>query len=181
MGTRGLWGFTKGGENKWTYNQFDSYLESLGIKVFKFCKKTSIKELNEIFDKIILVQYGDKVDEKWKFQYGKYYKDVDLEGRESWYSLLRKTQGKPELYKKDLCHMFNGQDYFGTTGIYYAYIIDLDNNKLKVYKNFINSKDKEMDLICKFDLNDLPDNEDEFFRLIDEELEEMEQYYDNAV
>lgn len=181
MGIWGLWGFTKNGERKWTYNQFDSYPESLGIKVFRFCKKTSIEELNKIFNKIILVKYEDKIEQEWQIKYEKYYADVDLYSKENWYSLIRKTQGKPELYNQDLIHMLDGKDYFGTTGIYYAYIIDLDNNKLKVYKDYLEDNGKEMDLICKFNLKDLPDTEEEFLRLIYEELKEMEQYYDNAV
>lgn len=56
MGTRGCYGFRKNGMDKLTYNHFDSYPDCLGHTMVKFCKATSISELNEIFDKLILAQ-----------------------------------------------------------------------------------------------------------------------------
>lgn len=43
MGTRGAYGFYKDGQNKLTYNHFDSYPEGLGNTVVDFCRATMRK------------------------------------------------------------------------------------------------------------------------------------------
>ena len=55
MGTRGCYGFRKNGIDKLTYNHYDSYPDGLGSDVVKFCKETPVKEMNAIFDMIVLV------------------------------------------------------------------------------------------------------------------------------
>ena len=47
MSTRGCYGFRKNGIDKLTYNHCDSYPDCLGKTMMEFCKKTSIKEMNE--------------------------------------------------------------------------------------------------------------------------------------
>ena len=55
MGTRGLWGFRKNGEDKLTYNHYDSYPDYLGRTVVEFVKKYAKEELDNIFKRIVLV------------------------------------------------------------------------------------------------------------------------------
>ena len=56
MGTRGLFGFRKNGQDKLTYNHYDSDPSGLGMDVVNFCLSRSINELNVICDKIKLAE-----------------------------------------------------------------------------------------------------------------------------
>lgn len=60
MGTRGCYGFRKNGMDKLTYNHYDSYPDYLGKIMATFCKETSLDEMNEIYDRLILVNENDK-------------------------------------------------------------------------------------------------------------------------
>ena len=60
MGTRGAYGFRKNGEDKVTYNHFDSYPDGLGSSVMQFAAENSIADMNTIFDKVVLVSQEDK-------------------------------------------------------------------------------------------------------------------------
>lgn len=58
MGSRGLYGFIKGGVEKATYSHGSSYPSYLGRDVIDFIKKTTDTELIDMFDRIVLVD-GD--------------------------------------------------------------------------------------------------------------------------
>ena len=62
MGTRGLFGFRKNGQDKLTYNHYDSDPSGLGMDVVNFCLSRSIDELNVICDNIELIDVEDKAD-----------------------------------------------------------------------------------------------------------------------
>lgn len=68
--------------------------DRLGLNIFKFCADTSIEEMNEIYNKIILVTEDDA--KKLKSGCGnasRYYLD-------KWYNLLRETQWKKYGFEK---------------------------------------------------------------------------------
>ena len=112
MGTRGLYGLRKNGEDKLTYNHFDSYPDWLGSKVFEFCKETSIEEMNKIFDNIILVDENAKPTRTQIVECIKYYDDsVSKQSVEDWYCLLRNTQGDLNVYKDGLQYMIDNQEF----------------------------------------------------------------------
>jgi hypothetical protein len=52
MGTNGIYGFRKFGQDKITYHHFSSYPKGLGAKIVDFCRVMSIDELNKIYDNI---------------------------------------------------------------------------------------------------------------------------------
>lgn len=112
MGTRGCYGFRKNGVDKLTYNHFDSYPEYLGRTMVKFCKTTSISELNEIFDKIILVKERTKPTVEQIKECKQYY-DGNVSGRtaEYWYCLLRNAQGSLGGYKQGLKYMIDNCNF----------------------------------------------------------------------
>ena len=60
MGTRAIYGFKKNNRYKVTYSNFDGDYEWLGISIVKFVETTPIEEINNIFNKIILVDILDK-------------------------------------------------------------------------------------------------------------------------
>ena len=138
MGTRGLCGFRKNGMDKLTYNHYDSYPSYLGEIMVEFCKTTSIKEMNDIFDRIVLVEEGStptqtQIDECIEFYNG----GVSTGKVEDWYCLLREAQGNPNVYKRGLKYMIDNQGFIhDSLFCEYAYIINLDTNCLEFWVGF---------------------------------------------
>ena len=142
MGTRGTYGFRKNGEDKLTYNHWDSYPASLGYKVVEFCKNHSIKEMNNIFDKIVMVNERDiPTEEQIKecIENGFSNFGVSSGRKDDWYCLLRNCQGDLECLAnvKDHAYMTTSGDFIkDSLFCEYAYIINLDDNVLEFYKGF---------------------------------------------
>ena len=138
MSTRGCYGFRNNGIDKLTYNHCDSYPDCLGQIMVGFCKETSIEEMNEIFDRIILVNAESKPTKKQIEECQQYYNgnvgDCTIEG---WYCLLRETQGDPNVYKDGLRYMIDNHDFIkDSLFCEYAYIINLDTNSLEFWVGF---------------------------------------------
>ena len=144
MGTRGLYGFRKNGIDKLTYNHWDSYPDWLGKAVAEFCKKTTIKEMNDIFDRIILVKEGRRptkaqIDECMPYYNG----DVSTQSVDDWYCLLREAQGNPSVYKNGLKYMIDNKDFIkDSLFCEYAYIINLDTQCLEFWLGFQKEPDE---------------------------------------
>lgn len=117
MSTRGIYGFRKNGEDKLTYNHYDSYFSYLGENIINFVKETPIQELNKIYDNLILVNEDDiPTKEQWK-----HLNECNIEKPEKsvytlvkkendlidWYSALRDFQGNLNIYKSGLKYMTN--------------------------------------------------------------------------
>lgn len=140
MGTRGCYGLRKDGVDKLTYNHMDSYPTWLGQNVVDFIKSTTIEEMKDIFDKIILVKEGtdtpsDNELVEWKLtgDYGS--------GKFDWYSFLREYQGDLSYYKKDNAKYMIDNNTFIKDSLFceWGYIINLDEGFLEVYKGFQSS------------------------------------------
>ena len=138
MGTRGLWGLRKDGIDKLTYNHFDSYPSSLGVIIIDFISNHSANELKTIFDRIILVDEDIKPTDK-QIKECHNYTDLSV-GRQDiqdWYCLLRNSQSLPESYANGLKYMIDSHDFIkDSLFCEWAYIINLDTEKLEVYKGF---------------------------------------------
>ena len=143
MGTRGCYGFRKNGIDKFAYNHFDSYPDCLGHDIVQFCKETSIEEMNEIFDRIILVDKRSKPDSDHVKECMKYYDGtVGNQTIYDWYCLLRNTQGDLNVYKNGLRYMIDNNDSIkDSLFCEYAYIINLDTNCLEFYIGFQHEPD----------------------------------------
>lgn len=138
MGTRGCYGFRKNGVDKLTYNHWDSYPDCLGESVVEFCKSTSIAEMNEIFDRIIMVEEGSKPTKKQIVECIEFYDSgVSTGSVEDWYCLLRETQGNLNVYKNGLGYMIDSGEFIkDSLFCEYAYIINLDTNCLEFWVGF---------------------------------------------
>lgn len=138
MGTRGLYGFRKNGIDKTTYNHFDSYPDWLGEKMVKFCRETSVQEMNDIFDRIIMVEEYSKPTKEQIAECIKYYDDsVSTQSPNDWYCLLRDAQGDLDVYKDGLKYMMEYGDFIkNSLFCEYAYIINLDTNCLEFWVGF---------------------------------------------
>lgn len=138
MGTRGCYGFRKNGIDKLAYNHFDSYPDYLGSEIVTFCKETSIREMHDIFDRIVLVEELSKPTEKQIEECSFWYDgNVSNQTPEDWYCLLRNAQGDLNAYKNGLKYMIDNC-YFIKDSLFceYAYVINLDTNCLEFWVGF---------------------------------------------
>lgn len=168
MGTRGAFGIFKGGQTKATYNHYDSYPSGLGVELLESLSKHNIEALNKTFDNIVLVN-GDV--EPTDEQIAECLKIIDTNGDKDWYWLLRDTQGDLDAYVvKGLKYMIDGQNFLkDSLFCEWAYIINLDENVLEIYKGFQHEPDfnryyddalkdeeyKNCKLISKINLEDI--------------------------
>ena len=138
MGTRGAYGFHKGGRDKITYNHFDSYPTGLGADVAEFVKNHTDEEMNEIFDRIVMVRSNgvpsaEQIKECFRF----YRPSVSMNTPEDWYSLLRATRGDLEIYAKGLRYMIDNATFLkDSLFCEWGYVINLDKDVLEVYRGF---------------------------------------------
>ena len=135
MGTRGCYGFRKNGIDKLTYNHYDSYPDYLGKIMVMFCKETSLDEMNEIYDRLILVNENDKPTHEQIEECKRYYNgDVSCKTPEDWYCLLRNVQGDLDAYKNGLKYMIDSCGFIkDSLWCEYAYIINLDTEELEFW------------------------------------------------
>lgn len=144
MGTRGCYGFRKNGIDKITYNHFDSYPDGLGRTMLAFCKSTPLSEMNEIFDRLILVNEEDNPTHEQIVECIRHYDGtVSSRSVDDWYCLLRNAQGEPNVYKHGLRYMIDSHDFIkDSLFCEYAYIINLDTKKLEFYVGFQKKPDE---------------------------------------
>jgi hypothetical protein len=143
MGTRGAYGFYKGGVNKITYNHFDSNPEDLGMDIVNYIKSKTIGELNNDFDIITMVKSDDKPTTEQLLKCADYYDgNVSNQSPEDWYCVLREAQGDLDAHVKT-GFMIDNEDFLkDSLFCEWAYIINLDTNKLEVYEGFQKKKSK---------------------------------------
>lgn len=143
MGTRGAYGFYKNGQNKITYNHYDSYPQCLGEKMVDFISARPTSDLNEIFNKIELV---DEDKDPTTEQINNCLQFFNSSKSGSWYNVLNEYQGDLSIYDtSDLKYMFGGYETFISDSLMceFAYVINLDEECLELYKGFNTDKDKE--------------------------------------
>lgn len=159
MGTRGAYGFRLNGEDKITYNHFDSYPSGLGeciledLKNFqkKYTKRypknplSWIDSLKQKVSKIKLIK-GDKNNppapptEKDIKKLSKWANtNVSNQSITDWYCLMREMQGQLIAHAQT-GYMIDGHEFLkDSLFCEYAYIVNLDDNTLEFYRGF-NSK-----------------------------------------
>jgi len=139
MGTRGAYGFRIDNEDKVTYNHFDSYPTDLGKNVVDFVRSTPMKELIAIANKIVLVDGNLVPTDEEQEKYAKLYANLLVSDRslKDWYCLIRNSQGNLGAYKEGLVHMIDSHEFLiDSLFCEWVYIINMDTNKLEVYKGF---------------------------------------------
>mgnify|MGYP001561854640 FL=1 len=141
MGTRGAYGFRLNEKDYVSYNQFDSYLEELGERVLEqtkdLLKRYGLGGLKERVLKIKLVI--DETPTQEDITRLKPYTDFGKsEGKRSdWYCLTRKMQGDLSLHLNS-GYMIDAAGFLlNSLFCEYAYITNLDEEVLEVYKGLI--------------------------------------------
>lgn len=143
MGTRGLYGFRKNNKDKVTYNHWDSYPRWLGNNVLRFINGHTIEELENICEKMILVNENDKPTDE-QIEKCKKYADLTVsnKGYNDWYCLLRGSQGDLEPWGEDLDYIIDNHDFIkDSLFCEYAYIINLDTYELEFFKGWQKTPD----------------------------------------
>lgn len=188
MSTNGAYGFYKNGIDKIAYNHYDSQYDGLGEDIVKFIKNSTIEELNDIFEKIILVNEKDIPTDEDVELYEDYLEDAfSYNELRNWRVLLRDIEGDLELYKEEVKHMIDNKEGLkDSLWCDYGYIINLDTNELEIYRGGQESPSKNRystelpndsgyyncRLVHVFSLNNIPSNwENEIDYKTDEELE----------
>ena len=145
MSTRGLYGLRKNGIDKTFYHHCDSYPDYLGYNIAEFIRETSIEELHQIYDGIILVGETSKVypDQlQWCLDARIINLNLGTQSTNDWYCLLRDLQGNLPMVKKLVketgkCYMMDDHEFI-LDSLYceYGYIINLDDETLEFFKGF---------------------------------------------
>lgn len=142
MGTRGTYGLYKNGVSKLTYNHWDSYPSGLGKEMLSFARNTTVKELNEIFESLIMVDEKSNpttVEKKRLMKLGYSYEEG---GRQlNWYNILGGTLGDLSVYEDGLCYMIEYSNFIKES-LYceWGYIVNLDDETFEIYKGFQEEK-----------------------------------------
>jgi len=139
IGTRGIIGFRLKGQDKLTYNHFDSYPDGLGVNILEEIRKVSLEALKAAAERIILVQNG-KEPSKEQIDECKQWADTAISERtlKEWYCLLRNAQGTLRPYiDGNLRYMIDNSDFIkDSLFCEWAYIVNLDTGKLEVWHGF---------------------------------------------
>lgn len=154
MGTAGIYGIRKNGKDKITYSNFDSYPDSLGTHMIKF-SKAGINKLNELYDRILLVNTDNKPTQKQiDICIKNNWVNLDMSNKSynDWYCLLRNLQGKPCEYLNadNEIYMIDDSDFIKESLFCeYGYIINLDTNMLEFWKGFQTTPQNDNRYGCK--------------------------------
>lgn len=138
---RVFYGFIKNEELKITTACIYVDIVEFCNTIVNFCKSLSLKELNEIFDRIIMVIPSDKPTFNDIQIYGEYATN-NKQSEITWFSLLYKSIGNIDLYKnKEFRHMISqSYAYRYEKIVRYECIIDLDTQKIIIGDRFLHKQ-----------------------------------------
>lgn len=136
MGTRGAYGFRLNGEDKVTYNHFDSYPSGLGCEIVEFIRHTRAINLVPFVKDIRLVSENTPPTKDEIVKYAQFFNSgVSTGAATEWYCLLRGAQGDLKPYIDGLDVMIDDQGHLSDSLFCeWAYIINLDTGRLEVYE-----------------------------------------------
>jgi len=155
-----LYGFKKRGELKLDYNHYDSYPSGFGRELLLFLKSNTIMELNDICDKIILVEPDSFPNEEQIKEMKK--KEIEyLDPRNNnllcFKDICDYNEKIINYYINDFYYLPNyGDSLDGVED--YIYIINLDKNKFEIYSYNSDKKCEygKYELEQVYDLDKLP-------------------------
>jgi hypothetical protein len=180
MGTRGTWGFVADGDEKLTYNHFDSYPDGLGVDVLDALREkiadAGIGGVREAASALVVVKEDTPPTPEQQEALRRFAdQGVSTGSLDEWYVLLRNTQGDFKLTLESGV-ILDGND-FASDSLFceWGYVVDLDNNVFEVYQGFNHGPDVigrfasrdggrgdylPITLVASFPLDDLPNSSD---------------------
>lgn len=137
MGTRGLVGFRLESKDYLAYNHFDSYPSGLGQEVIEQLAQLNIEELPDAVRSLTLVT-DDTPIAKDAVERLKAYTELHVseQSTEDWYCLLHGAQGNLVAYLEIELMPDNAAFIRDSLFCEWAYIINLDSDKLEVWRGF---------------------------------------------
>jgi hypothetical protein len=145
MGTRGFITFVVSGEEKTSYNHFDSYPDGLGLTMLEWAQgvtdwsavRTQAEQLRLVTDKSEPPTPEDiERFRQYSWNREQHGGPGDLRPGQQWYDLLHETQGDPakilEAGVTEDHRDFPMDSLFAEWG----YVIDLDASMFEVYRGF---------------------------------------------
>lgn len=142
METRGAYGFIVNGKTKVTYNHYDSYPSELGVKVLTALTGALVATavpLVAVASAIEMVNEDDKPTPAQVTACAPFIDvDVGSQSTDDWYCLLRGAQGDIDsLLAGNVPFMIDSAPFLlDSLFCEWAYIMNLDTQKLEVYKGF---------------------------------------------
>lgn len=165
MGTRGALGFIVNGVSKFTYNQYDSYPEWLGVRILEWLH--SLNESSWIDARMMATLLEPVTDETpatpdqiaYCTENGWYNPKVGVpSGHPTWYQLLRETQGDPAAILRAIRYEEAGDFVSDTLFCEYFYVIDFDRAEFVSYENAYESQQARV--LARIPFSALPSKED---------------------
>lgn len=136
MGTRGTWGFIHDGEQKLTYNHFDSYPTGLGNALVTALRGRDLEELTRQVDALkVIPEDAPRPTEDELTRYGD-FRDSGVSGGADWYALLRHTQGDLDLTLAAGAIIDGSTFPADSLFCEWVYVINLDEGMLEVFEGF---------------------------------------------
>jgi hypothetical protein len=137
MSTRGFIGFVVDGTEKITYNHFDSYPSGLGTTVLDWLRKEHRGHVQRKAGELRVVA-ADSTPTAEDIERLRGYANLNVGEQtvESWYVLLRETQGNPAAIL-DAGVLIDGSSFpLDSVFAEYGYLVDLDSNTFEAYRGF---------------------------------------------
>lgn len=141
MGTRGAFGVIINEREKIAYNHFDSYPDGKGVEVLGWLRNAiaddNLPVIRKLAEEARLVSDETPPTAKDKERLKPFTNlGVSEQSDDDWYCLLRETQGDLQLTLES--GYIEDASNFPLDSLFceWAYIIDLDNEVLEVYKGF---------------------------------------------
>jgi len=139
MGTRGAIGFRIDGVDKLTYNHFDSYPQGLGVDILSQAQElyaAGPESLRAAARNIKMLNSDGVTKEVVEATRAYHNMGVSEQSEEDLYCLFREAQGDLPAYL-NLGYM-PGNNNFILDSLFceWAYILDLDDDMLEVYRGF---------------------------------------------
>jgi hypothetical protein len=137
VGTRGFIGFIIDGQEKITYNHFDSYPSRLGMTTLEWLRSADVNEVAEQVRALRLISQDDPVPPE---DIERLRKFTDLmvgnQSTSDWYCLLRGTQGDPSAILEAGVMIDSHEFPSNSLLAEYGYVVDLDESRFEVYRGF---------------------------------------------
>jgi hypothetical protein len=135
MSTRGAYGFRLDGQDKITYNHFDSYPDGLGRALVEWLHAHPPATWRTVAARLRLVTEDTPPTPEDIVRYAPWGDtSVSASAPTEWYALLHDAQGQPAAWDAGLDVMIDDHTFL-QDGVFceWAYVIDLDAGQLEVY------------------------------------------------
>lgn len=159
-----LYGFCKNGELKLAHSIDETFTSDLRKDIILFIRENTIEELNEICDKIQLVdEQSVPTEEELKELISKGIICKERRRSLTWGEIFNQNGTILSYYKDDCYYLPDYSMWLGNSFRDRLYIINLDENKFEIYfkcDNKLSCKYSGYELKVAYDLDNIPRNWD---------------------